>query len=163
MDLPANDCVQITPLLDAQRIWDRMLLHTFIRDFNSKYRTTVRTLVSNFSMATGQGIEGLKRVPSFAFDSMTVSRFVCGHLPRLATIVIDKEKTEDDVEDLVEKLQRWSIDTVVDKKAVAERNYFTRDRDAYKYSRKVTSEAAGKSRDYSGFLSAHRVKAVPIR
>lgn len=163
MDSPANDCVQITPLLDPQRIWDRMLLHTFIRDFNSKYRTTVRTLVANFCMATGQSIDGLKRVPCFAFDNMTVSRFVCGHLPRLANIVIDKEKTLDDVEDLVEKLQRWSIDTVVDKKAVAERNHFTRDHNSYKYSRKATSDAVKSTKGYGRFLSAHRVKAVPIR
>ena len=131
--------------MTAQHVWDRMLLHIFIQEFawSGKYDTKMSSLSRYFHAATGLTVDGLKRSPGRGHMDMTVRRFVCGHLPRLARIILDKEKTHDDVEDLVEKLQRWSIDTLpTDPAHQRDSAYFRREGQAYAFSRLKTAQFA---------------------
>lgn len=146
-----------------QQMWDRLLLHIFIRDWTSEYRTGMTGLVNNFEYMTGRSIKDLKRVPNFHTDRMTVVRFVCGYLPRLARILIDKEKTHDDVENLVEKLQRWSIDTVRDRTATNERTARVREEKSFAYTRKVRKQNIEQAQAVTQFQTAHGIKPRVFR
>lgn len=122
---------------ERQIIWDRMLLHIFLEEFSwgLKYDTKMLTLVRYFYAATGTSIEGLKRIPADGHMSVTVRRFICGYLPRLARILIDKEKTHDDVEALVKDLQRWSIDTLAcDPLQAKDRKFLRQEKSAYDFA-----------------------------
>ena len=108
---------------NPQACWDRLLLTVFLQDFNSNNRyLSMYDLVRTFEAMTNVEVTTLKRTPqAFNHRRMSSSRFVCGHLPRLARILIDCNKTAEDIPDLVEKLQKWNIDTVmVDPKSRAD-------------------------------------------
>ena len=114
---------------NQQSAWDRMLLTRFITHFNTGNGSLrMHYLSVVFQDITGVDPMTLKRTPrNHHHGTMTVSRFVCGHLPRLAMILIDKNKSLDDVPDLVDKLQRWNIDTLMSerqqKQESAEKSY----------------------------------------
>ena len=155
------------PEADLQKMWDRLLLSVFIRDFYSdKYRQSMGSLVFCFESMTGHKIGEIKRGPvnSHQCNQMNVVRFVCAHLPRLATILIDKEKTMDDVDDLVDKLQRWSINTVAeDRKMVNEARRRRYDTDVYRASRRGVAIRAETNNLIDQFNSAHRLKSARMR
>lgn len=103
--------------MEAQTIWDRLLLNLWFDDYYGRTSKAVKTswVVSSFIRAYGQRPEdlGLKRIPRNYWQSHTaIGGFVALCLPRLNKILLDCEKKRDDIEDLVEKLSRWSIDTL---------------------------------------------------
>lgn len=139
---------------DHQSLWDRLLLVRFIDNFTTgKSSTRMWVLAAIFQDMTGVDPGILKRTPrNYHHGTMTASRFVCGHLPRLAKIIIDKDKTKEDIPDLVEKLRRWSIDTVIrehdQQKETSEKSYSAI---KYKGSRVALACELGFKDDSSGY------------
>jgi hypothetical protein len=106
---------QLIEYNDAQACWDRLLLSRFLDNFYTPgFAHYMSSLMNIYRDITGIYPATLKRVPKNEHQRrMRPARFVCAYLPRLASILIDKEETKEDIPDLVEKLRRWNIDTVM--------------------------------------------------
>jgi len=94
----------------TQREWDEFLLMSFYR----------RPFLSMNHAADLKGVAGLLRAPKKPHhEFVSVSRFICGYLPKLADILWQKK--EKDIPAILDMLEKSKYDTrLVDPKEVSD-------------------------------------------
>lgn len=84
----------------TQAEWDRLLVTSFFERMDYPMWRLVWDL---------NDLQGLKRVPKLQHRSMTVARFVSGHIPTLARVLWNSNKSK--IDEIVNALTRSRIDT----------------------------------------------------